>query len=123
MATPVNIPLPDHKHGDTWDGMSIGPILFDGQPPPNALASCRLYFRHNRYKTFGYGFRAPALNGFGVITIVDANTWQLVIPPQLLPLAVGLWLWELETTDASGKILTLYAGTLTITQDITNDDH
>jgi hypothetical protein len=42
---PVDIQLPDHTAGDTWEGLTIGPVLFNDAQPAQALSSCRLYFR------------------------------------------------------------------------------
>ena len=43
---PVNISLPNHTKGDTWEGLKREvPLLFDGGAPPADLASCRMYVR------------------------------------------------------------------------------
>lgn len=56
-----------------------------------------------------------------MITITDPATWLITVPAQGLPLAVGQWAWDFETTDAAGVIRTLYKGTLTITRDQSYD--
>jgi hypothetical protein len=56
-----------------------------------------------------------------LITITDQATWLITVPAQALPLAVGQWSWDFETTDAAGVIRTLYKGTLTITRDQSYD--
>lgn len=121
--TPVTISLPSHTRGDTWEGLSIGPVLFDGIQPSTNLLSCRLYFRNIRSRILGYGFQTNPSPGFGDITIVDVVTWHIEIAAQPLPLAAGVWTWDFETTDVAGAIRTLYAGQLTISQDNSNDDN
>jgi len=123
---PVTINLPDHKAGDSWEGLTIGPVLFveDGQSyvPPAALASCRLYFRYgNPQKTLGYRFKSAAEEGCGTIEINDPAAWYVIIPPQALPLKAGNYEWDFETTDADGIVRTIYDGILKVTQDVSHD--
>jgi hypothetical protein len=67
-----------------------------------------------------YGLNSDSLSGFGTITIVNAVTWTVSIPPTILPLPKGSYLWDFETVDQTGIIRTLYKGTFTINQDISN---
>lgn len=118
----VNVDLPTHTRGDTWEGVDIGPVLFDDVQPSSALVSCRMYFRSYESKRFGYGFNSEVVEGQGTIIIDDANTWEMSIDDQDLDLEAGRWRWDFETTDAAGAIRTLYKGVLTIKQDETYDD-
>ena len=118
---PVPINLNDHVTGDTWEGISIGPVLFNGAKPPYALASCRLYFRDANNKSFAYGFKSSASDGFGLISITSGDEWRANIPAQPLPLHAGRYSWDFETTDSSGIVRTIYAGVLKVLEDSSHD--
>lgn len=117
---PVEVQLPDHTAGDTWERIHIGPILFNNAQPPESLQSCRWYFR-DRKKVIGYKFKSSPGAGEGTITINDAATWDVTIPPTLMPLEKGDWHWDFETTDAAGVVRTLYHGVLKLTCDVSHD--
>ena len=119
---PVKVDLPPHTRGDTWEGLTIGPVLFDGQPPPAPLKSCRLYFRKETGNALGYGFKSQVADGFGLISIIDAAAWHVQIAAQPLPLAIGTWCWDFEVTDTDDKVWTLYSGKLSILRDQSHDD-
>lgn len=120
--TPVTIDLPPLTSGDTFDGLQIGPVTFNGAPPPSQLASCRLYFRLATTKELGYGYRSgDPVTGFGVINITDPVLWLVQIPAGVLPLSKGSYYWDFETTDAAGVIRTLYKGVQQIGEDFSHD--
>ena len=118
---PVAVSLPAHSRGDTWEGLTIGPVLFNDAQPSSALGSCRLYFRRETGGTIGYKLKSDPGDGEGSITITNTATWSITVPAQALSLAAGPWLWDFETTDAAGVVRTLYNGTLTITSDQSYD--
>jgi len=118
--SPVEIALPSHTSGDTWEGLTIGPVLFNGVQPASALVSCRIYFRRAT-GALGYKLKSVPGTGEGAITIANQTTWLVTVPEQALPLDVGSWLWDFETTDAAGVIRTLYHGTITITKQQAHD--
>ena len=120
---PVKIDLPAHTRGDTWEGLTIGPVLFAGQAPPATLKSCRLYFRKAVGNTLGYGFKSVAAIGFGLITVLDAAVWHVQIAAQPLPLEIGIWVWDFEVTDNDDKVWTLYSGILPVSLDQSHDDN
>lgn len=117
---PVRITLPNHTKGDTWEGLIIGPVLFNDAQPPFELDSCRLYFRKEGVIGFKYK-NVPDVDD-GTITIDDSVIWELTVVGQVLPLDVGVWDWDFETTDADGVIRTIYKGTLSIVEEQTYDD-
>ena len=117
---PAIIPPLYHTRNDTWEGLEIGPVLFDTGPPPFELVSCRLYFK-NKAKVL-YKLKSDPGVGEGTINIVDPITWEIVVPKQDLPLMAGGWAWDFETTDSEGTILTIYQGTMIVEEDITHDD-
>lgn len=118
---PVEINLPAHTRGDTWEGLTIGPVLFNGAQPGSALASCRLYFRSLKGKILIHKLKTTPGDGEGQITINNAVTWSITVPAQALPMPEGQFYWDFETTDAAGFIRTLYCGVLTITQEQSRD--
>lgn len=127
---PVTVNLPAHTRGDTWNapapddpgGLTIGPIQINGLAPTESLKRCRLYFRKRIGGALGYGFTSEEVAGFGQIVITDAATWLVFIPPQALPLEVGFWRWDFETTDNADVVRTLYSGELEVAKDQSHDD-
>jgi hypothetical protein len=129
MGIPAKIKLNDHYKGDYWEGMVVGPVLIDDAQPANSLASVRIQFR-DEYDQLGHEFNTTPGAGIGTITIDDANTWEITVPPQLLnldanPLESGMsnsktWYWDFETTDSTGAILTLYRGTIKVKEDVSS---
>ena len=117
------IELPEHKRGDRWPGITIGPVDFGGSPPSYPLVSCRLYFRTKQGHRFSYGFKYPSEAGYGEITILDVDNWEVKFPEQELPLEAGQYDWDFEVTDSSSALpTTLCGGTITVTRDETYDD-
>jgi hypothetical protein len=123
---PATVNLNDHMAGDTWEGMTIGPVQFNTgteevpvlEPPPFPVASCRMQFRTPR-DVLGYEFVSEEVAGKGLITISDAAAWEFIVAPQALPLATGKWIYNFETTDTAGTVRTLYAGLIVIRRDVT----
>jgi len=110
---PVIIKLPDFTEGDTWEALSIGPVLFNGIQSDAALQSCSLYFRSAPDDVFVYGLKSDPTLGYGTIYINDAATWAVTIPMQDVPLLVaGDYAWGFRTVDADGIVRMLYKGTL-----------
>jgi len=125
---PTVISTISHTRGDTWEGMDIGPVFFSytSDPstlvqPPDPLSSCRLYFRAANDNSIGFKFKTSPGTGEGTITIDNATTWEITVEEEDLSLSVGNWKWDLETTDSSGVIRTIYKGVLSITSDATYD--
>lgn len=117
---PVTITLPDFVSGDTWQGMTIGPILFNGAQPSYALLSCRLHFR-NYSGSLAFALSSSPQTGQGSIIISNAVTWSILIPAQVLSLVAGKYSWDFETVDSEGVIRTLYEGVQNVLRDYTHD--
>jgi len=115
---PVFVELDDYYRGDTWDGITIGPILFDNIDPEYPLSACYIDFRDEN-GTLGYSFRTTPSIGHGEIIIIDSDKWEVKIFPTELPLMVGCWYWDFETMDSSGFKRTLYKGSMRVIEDIT----
>jgi hypothetical protein len=111
--------FPDHKRGDVWPGLTIGPIEVDGDTPAQTLARVRMQFRKgSEVYTFD---STNAADRNAAITISNATTWtgSIAETSSFLPSA-GVWSWDMEfyrtgITDP----WTLYRGTLLVHPDIT----
>lgn len=88
---PIFVTLSAHTHGDTWPGMSLGPMTINGAAPTAAAASARMQFRLATTSAMGQEFNTTGGVGIGTITIVDAVNWQFNVPAQALSLAVGVY--------------------------------
>ena len=127
MSTPAKITLEDHYKGDWWEGMVIGPVLVNGVAPTATLISCKMQFR-DEWDELGHEFNTTPGAGIGTITIDDAATWEITVPPQLLNLLTDesengknnskTWYLDFQTTDSDGAILTLYRGTIKVLEDV-----
>lgn len=108
-----------HVRGDVWDDgyRHFGPITDEDENPlADPCISCRIQYRDQRTKALGHELSSTS----GTITIVDAVNYEFDIPTQALPLGVGVWLWEFETTDSRGA-KTWFAGALEVIEDIAHD--
>ena len=120
---PVDIKLLPHTSGDTWEGLLIGPILFNSIQPATTLATCRLYFRHPTNGRVYWRLNSDStVSRDGSITIDNTVTWTVTVPAQVLDLTTGTYFWDFETVDSAGVIRTLYKGTIFITPEVSNDD-
>lgn len=121
-VAPVTISLSEMTAGDTWQGIIIGPVLFNGAQPSYPLSSCRLYFRKMQDSTLSFAFESGTPSeGKGTITITNAATWSVIIPAQAHHLAPGSYKWDFETTDSVGVIRTLYKGVVNVAPDVSYD--
>lgn len=122
---PATVRLDTHYCGDTWNGLSIGPVQYNVgtildpilESPPYRVVSCRSQFRDSS-GTLGYEFSSNPTSGKGSITIIDDVEWIFQIYPQILILDAGSWGWDFECIDTQGNILSLYNGTIKIKQDV-----
>jgi hypothetical protein len=119
---PVKVTIDSHYKGDFWSGMVVGPVLINGAQPAAALHATegvRMQFR-DEDNNLGQEFSTVSGTGVGVITVTDYATWEFTVLSQLLNLYAGIWYWGLETKDVNGVIITLYKGTITVIDDITD---
>lgn len=112
--------LPPMVAGNTWDGIpQIGPIRFNEPAPPSNLVKIEMSFRMAATDINpAYVISTVAGPGIGTAVIDDAALWTGHIPPQALPLAAGIWRWNLRFTAADGTIFTPVGGTIAIAQAI-----
>ena len=105
------IPLPDIFRGDTWDGISVG-LRTDGTLLANPLASVRMSFSD------GAADVLMLTSAAGQIVITSAADWRFTVNPITpFPLPVGIFYWNIETTDSMGTIKTYLAGTIPVIKD------
>ena len=122
-AYAVKVDIPAVERGDKWHGIaSIGPILINGATPVDSLVRVRMHFAQGKRNLFRLDSDASTTPDAPIV-IDDAAAWTAHVPEvgAFLPLA-GSWEWDMELYGAgwSGP-LTLYYGTLSVTQDVTKD--
>lgn len=118
---PRMIELPPFVRGDTWDGIFlIGPITFNGAPPPALLTGVLMHFRRN-WSDFNpaYVLSSSPTEGQGQIVITSPDLWTLKIPSQPLPLAPRVWTFDIQFTDSLGVVFTPVGGTISVAKDYT----
>lgn len=126
---PTKVDLIDHYKGDTWVGMTVGPILINGTQPPTTLSEVNIDFK-DKDDNLGYRLSSNPGAGEGTITIVDANTWEVLVPKQDLPLDAGdleegmknkkYWYYDFQTIDSESTKLTTYKGKIKVYEDVTD---
>ena len=118
---PVIVETGIYYKGDTWDGFNVGPVLINEEQPSSYLVAVRMQFR-DRKGNVGFEFNSKITpeDGKGIFEINNPITWEFTTLPIVMSLDKGVWFWDLETTDSSDKVITLYRGALTVMEDITN---
>jgi len=114
------VKLDPHKRGDTWEGLTFGPLTINDERPISPIVSCRIDFRDSEDR-LGYRLSSEPDEGQGTMDIIDAENWEIDVPQQYLLLSVGKWDWEFEAVDLAGHTFTFYHGDIKITKDITHD--
>jgi hypothetical protein len=109
--------LPSVTEGDTWVGVPSITIAINGDPPASSLARVAMQFR--RRHTDADALVSLHSGSGGGITIDDAAGWEIAVPPQVLTLDAGSYVYDLETEDATGVIRTYLAGRLTVLPQVT----
>lgn len=115
-SAPVN--LPDHKRGDRWPGLTIGPILINGEAPTVTLARVRMHFvqggQRYRLDSFDAGRDAP-------VTITDASTWIATIPAieSGFLTRAGTWEFDVEFWGTGQGPVTMLKGSIRVIEDVT----
>lgn len=113
MAYTYNIP--DHRRGDTWDGISSIIITSNNQPIDLTSAVIKMQLRED--------VDAPAVFTLTTTdsTIVVTNALQgtFTIPPILVDISFGKYLYDIQITFANGVVKTYVAGNWKIVADIT----
>lgn len=107
--------IPSHRRGDTWDGISSIVITSNGQPVNLTSAAIKMELRED--------IDAPAVFTLSTTdsTIVITNPAQgtFTIPPILVDIPFGKYLYDIQITFANGVVKTYVDGSWEITADIT----
>lgn len=112
---PAVVNLNDHTSGDTWEGITVGPVLINGIAVGADAVTCRMSFRSKNDRSLGQTLTTTNSD----ITIEDAATWEFTVEPTVLTMDAGSYGWDFEVTDSSGVIRTLYKGSFNLIQDVT----
>lgn len=112
---PITLVLDDHYYGDSWAGLSIGPILIGAAAPEVPMASCRMQFINYDTGVIGYEYSSEVADDKGSMTITNAATWCATVPKQGCPLTPGRWRWTIQIVDDNGDALTVHDGILKVT--------
>jgi hypothetical protein len=115
--TPALVQLENHVAGDTWQGIPvIGPILINALQP--GVAAQRVEMSLSRTPTGpSFQFDTEAADGVLPITIVDADTWEFMVPPvgfDDFTVTPGKYEGHLAITDAAGERLTTHELRMTV---------
>lgn len=113
---PSKLALQDFTAGDTWEGIPSITIRVNGAAPASDIASVTMRFKQANLVP---GDVVELSSAAGKITIVNANTWEISVPEQLVPgLTHGKWMWRIRITDAAGKKATYLADELCVLEDV-----
>jgi len=134
-----------HLAGDTWSGMTVGPLFTDVEDgnayAPISIVKMQFKDREgNLHYTLDSrtGSKYGQPEGFyefdpvdgsqivrqddgGNITILDAIDWEIGIDSQLLELEAGWYKWDIEVVDTLGIARTIMKGKLRVVGDTTNN--
>ncbi|MDM4014636.1 hypothetical protein [Roseiconus lacunae] len=116
-SAPTTITLPDHRSGDSWQGLVETEIR---DPDGNAIklggASITLQIKRRRTD------RMPALefsSATGDIQIVDSMAGVISIGSRQISLTPGVYVFDIQITFSNGDVITPIQGAWVITPDVT----
>lgn len=114
----ATVNLPDHKLGDRWPGLVIGPIEVDGEPPAVALTRVRMHFVQGSAR---YRLDTDSSQRDAPITITDASTWVATVPPIETGFLArsGTWHFDVEFYGSGLGPVTYLKGSLVVNSDYT----
>lgn len=112
MTQPQTLPLAAVYEGTTWEGINSVTLERPAGTPLNLTSA------QPRMTYYTVGERRERLNlavGAG-IQLTNAAGGVFRVLPQVLPLAAGLYYWEIIVTLSTGEIVPIFAGTQEITR-------
>jgi hypothetical protein len=107
--------IPKHRRGDTWNGINSIVITSDGSPVNLTGASIKMELREDIDAPVALTLSTED----GTIVINDPLQGTLTIPPILIDIPFGNYLYDLQITFANGVVKTYLLGTWEIVADIT----
>jgi len=107
--------IPDHRRGDTWDGISSICIQVNGAPANLTGAVIKADFR----RSIDAPVALTLSTANGGIIITNAVGGIIQFPPKLIEIPFAKYLYDLQVTYPNGVVKTYFSGTWTITPDLT----
>lgn len=111
----MTTPLAEHYRGDTFPGAQFT-VLVNGVPKSLLGASIRMDVR--KTATGSRALRLTSAVGGG-LTITDAPNAVFKIDEQIINIAAGEYVYDIEITYSDGQVKTPIVGTWDIVQDVT----
>jgi len=104
--------MPDilHKRGDTWLGWPEVEILLNGEPLD--LTGATFLMQARRSAT------APEVAFSFEPVATEPAEGKLAVPGAIIDAPAGAYVYDVEITLSSGRVLTPISGTFTITPDV-----
>ncbi len=95
-----------------WEGVpALGPYIIDSTAGDNPIVRAYMEFRNRMTPAI---IDAILDSSDEQVLIVDADTWELSVPEQVLPLNPGLYDWVVKTVDALEEVHTVQRGTIEV---------
>lgn len=113
MTQPQTISLPAVYEGTTWEGISSITLTNTTLNAPVNLTGAEISMV---YRRVGERRERLALQVGSGIQVTQAIAGIFKVLPQILPLPVGTYYWEIKTKLANGEIYPPLAGTQEITR-------
>ena len=112
MTQPQTLQLDAVYEGTTWEGINSVTLEMPAGTPLNLTgAQLRMVYRR-----VGEHVERLAMTIGAGIQITNPAGGVFRVPPQVLPLPVGLYYWEIVVTLSTGVIIPIFAGTQEITR-------
>lgn len=108
MTLPQTIALPAVYEGTTWEGISSITLTNTTLNAPVNLTGAEISMV---YRRAGERFERLTLQVGSGIQVTQANAGLFKVLPQILPLPVGLYYWEIKTKLVNGNAYAFLAGT------------
>lgn len=106
--------IPEHKRGDTWDGISFR-IIVGGVPLNLSGAKIDLEFRKRPHNNPSYLYSTTNSK----IVITDAVNGRISVVGGIIDFEVGIYDYDVQITLSDGSVKTRIVGQWSITKDIT----
>jgi len=115
--TPAIYNLATVTAGDTWAGVIQIRVEIDGSAPSAALSRVALQIRN--LPSSESALVSLTSSAGGGISISNSATWTFSVPPRILALQAGAYVYDIETEDANGKIQTFLKGSILVNTEVT----
>jgi len=116
---PIVYNILPHVSGDSWRGISSITITINGVAPTVALNRVKMQFR----KSAGGSVFLTLDSDEETITIesgtVSGDSWVISIPPSIISIPSGTYIYDMQTTNSFGDVKTYMKGSWEIKEDIT----